>query len=142
MTKRIFSNPSPYFRQRLSSQPPQSGMNKFALWLVLFVLIDSARSQDRGRLFNPSVTVESMSRDFLMQEFEVGKTEAQYAAAERRDAKLRERQFMEKVRQFITKWDQFASEYNHKGAFNIKAARDMSKAFHELEHTDGWPKTK
>lgn len=118
-------------------------MNKFALCLVFFILIDRARSQDpRGRLFNPSVTVESMSRDFLMQELEVGKTEAEYAAAERRDAKLRERQFMEKVRHFIAKWDQFASEYNHKGAFNIKAARDISKAFHDLEQTDGWPKTR
>ena len=118
-------------------------MNKFALCLAFFVLIDSARSQDpRGRLFNPSVTVESISRDFLMQELEVGKTEAAYAAAERQDAKFRERQFMEKVRHFIAKWDQFATEYNRKGAFNVKSARDMSKAFHELEHTDGWPKTK
>jgi len=116
-------------------------MNRFAVWLVFLVLIDSVRSQDpRGRLINPSATVESISRDFLMQELEVGNTEAQYAAAERRDAKLRERQFMEKVRHFITKWEQFASEYNHKGAFNVKAARDMSKAFHELEHTEGWPK--
>jgi hypothetical protein len=118
-------------------------MNRFAVWLVFLVLIDSVRSQDpRGRLINPSATVESISRDFLMQELEVGNTEAQYAAAERRDASFRERLFMEKVRHFVAKWEQFANEYNHKGAFNIKSARDISKAFHELERTEGWPKAK
>jgi hypothetical protein len=120
-------------------------MKEFALYLVLnLVLVDSVRSQDaRGsQLFNPGVTAETISRDFLMQQLEDGSAEAKAAAAERRDASFRKRQFMEKVSHFVAKWEQFANEYNHKGAFNIKSARDISKAFHELEHTEGWPKAK
>jgi hypothetical protein len=111
---------------------------------VSLALIHSAKSQNprADRLPSAAGTVDNINREFLMQQLESGPAEAEAAAAQQRDANYRERQFMEKVRHFIAKWDQFASEYNHKKTFNVKSARDMSKAFHELESSESWPKKK
>lgn len=120
-------------------------MNKFVPLLVLSLsLMDSARSQDphTDRLFNPAAAADNLSREFAMQQLESGSAEAAFAAAERREASFRERQFIEKVHHFVNKWEQFVNEYNTKRAFNVKFAREMSKAFHELENSDSWPKSK
>jgi hypothetical protein len=120
-------------------------MNKFVPCLVLSLsLMGSARSQDprTDRLFSQAAAADYISREFLMQQLEAGSAETAFAAAQRREAGFRERQFIEKVRHFVAKWDQFANEYNLKGGFNVKAARAMSKAFHELESSEGWPKDK
>jgi hypothetical protein len=93
-------------------------------------------------MFSQATMADNLNREFVMQQLQSGSAEMEFAAAQRRDASFRERQFMEKVRRFVTKWERFATEYNLKGGFNIKAARDMSKAFHELESSEGWPKGK
>jgi hypothetical protein len=114
-------------------------MKKFISCLALTIGLNApARSQNsRGeRLWTPSV--DNAMREFLLQSFDEPAEAGQ--AAQRRDAKFREHQFLEKIHQFITRWDRFAKEYNSEGVFNIKSAREMSRAFHELERSEGWPK--
>jgi len=48
-------------------------------------------------------------------------------------------EFYSKARQFVELWQTFASELNDKKTFNAKLAKEVSKAFHELEKSDGWP---
>ena len=60
--------------------------------------------------------------------------------AERRQAQYKERQFWQKANKVADLWTAFVREFNEKGTFNVKKAREVSKAFHELEKTEGWPK--
>jgi hypothetical protein len=46
-----------------------------------------------------------------------------------------------KTEKFIDAWTALAREYNDKGTFNVKKAKQVSKAFHDLEKSEGWPKT-
>jgi hypothetical protein len=87
----------------------------------------------------PDRTLDSVVRDFI---FSVGNQSAQADAevAKRRDALYRERQFIDKVNRFVDSWTTFAAEYNQKHAFNVKAAEEISKAFHDLEVSEGWPR--
>jgi|SRR5579871_171402 len=59
---------------------------------------------------------------------------------QRRTAHQKEQQFWMKTEKFIASWTALAREYNEKGTFNLKKARAASKAFHDLEKTEGWPK--
>ena len=45
-----------------------------------------------------------------------------------------------KTEKFIASWSGLAREYNEKGTFNVKKAKQVSKAFHDLEKSEGWPK--
>jgi len=60
--------------------------------------------------------------------------------AARRQAQYKERQFWAKANKVADLWTAFVREFNEKGTFNVKKAREVSKAFHELEKTEGWPK--
>jgi hypothetical protein len=45
-----------------------------------------------------------------------------------------------KERRLVEAWSALAREYKDKGTFNLKKAKQVSKAFHDLEKTEGWPK--
>lgn len=48
-------------------------------------------------------------------------------------------EFYSKAKQFVDLWTAFASELNDKKTFNAKLAKQVAKAFHDLEKSDGWP---
>jgi len=58
------------------------------------------------------------------------------AAAEESEAA---RQFYVKAKQFVDLWQALAAELNDKKTFNVKLAKQVAKAFHDLEKSDGWP---
>lgn len=68
-------------------------------------------------------------------------TAAEKEVAESRDARNREYEFLQKLKCFTKSWSELAREFNGKGTFNMKTAKEVSKAFHDLEKTEGWPKT-
>jgi hypothetical protein len=55
-------------------------------------------------------------------------------------AQLHERQFVNRANHVAALWTQFTKDYNEKHAFNAKVAREISKAFHDLEKDENWPK--
>ncbi|MBZ5590948.1 MAG: hypothetical protein LAP39_01840 [Acidobacteriia bacterium] len=59
---------------------------------------------------------------------------------ERENAQYKEKQFRLKTQAFVDLWTALAREYKEKGTFNIKLAKEVSKAFHALEKSEGWPK--
>jgi hypothetical protein len=61
-------------------------------------------------------------------------------AEQRSTAKQKLQQFWLRTETFIASWSVLASEYNEKGTFNVKKAKQVSKAFHDLEKTEGWTK--
>jgi hypothetical protein len=56
------------------------------------------------------------------------------------EARQKEHEFWLRTDKFVKLWTSLAREYNEKGTFNMKTAKQISKAFHDLEHTEGWPK--
>jgi len=51
---------------------------------------------------------------------------------------LESEEFYSKARRFVDRWQAFAKELNGNKTFNAKLAKEVSKAFHEMEKTDGW----
>jgi hypothetical protein len=60
----------------------------------------------------------------------------------RTEAQLKEREFLLKADKFVQVWKVFIREYNTRGAFNVKLAQKASKAFRDLEGSEGWLKEK
>ncbi len=58
------------------------------------------------------------------------------------EARHREMQFWLKANRFVQAWTLLAREYNDRGAFNLKQAKEVSKAFRDLENSEGWLKVK
>jgi len=56
------------------------------------------------------------------------------------EAEGKERQFLLKADKFIRAWSALVHEYNQKGSFNMKEVKQVSKAFPDLEKSEGWPK--
>jgi hypothetical protein len=68
-------------------------------------------------------------------------TEAEQRSEQRRTTWQKEHEFLAKTDKFVELWTALAHEYQEKGTFNVKKAKQVSKAFHDLEKSEGWPKT-
>jgi hypothetical protein len=89
-----------------------------------------------------SVPIDSMSERQLQQDaFESWALDSD-ADRKKIDAareSVAAQEFYAKAKQFVDLWEMFAAELNHKKTFNAKLAKQISKAFHDLEKSDGWP---
>ena len=83
---------------------------------------------------------EYRMHELLLRQLEDERSYVELEVARRREAQYRERQFLERTNKFVKLWEHFVREYNDNGVFNIKVAREISKAFHDLENSEGWPK--
>jgi hypothetical protein len=48
-------------------------------------------------------------------------------------------QFNQKANRFVALWGDFVQRLNDQQTVDAKLAKKLSKAFHELEASDGWP---
>ncbi|MBZ5676228.1 MAG: hypothetical protein LAP61_18445 [Acidobacteriia bacterium] len=55
-------------------------------------------------------------------------------------AQVHERLFVKRANHVAALWTQLTKDYNEKHAFNVRVAREISKAFHDLEKDENWPK--
>jgi hypothetical protein len=116
-------------------------MKKLSSSLLLgSFFISSAVAQSSNLDRNASERLNHITHEFILRQLTDQPTRAETEAAKRREAEYRENQFIEKTSAFVQLWSQFATEYNEKGAFNLKLAQEISKAFHELERSEGWQK--
>jgi len=60
-------------------------------------------------------------------------------AAAARQEQIARLQFMAKANHFVKLWGDFVYRLNDKQTFDVKLAKKISKAFHELEMSNGWP---
>lgn len=64
--------------------------------------------------------------------------DAQQKAASAKEAAATA-EFYSKARHFVDLWQALAAELNDRRTFNVKLAKQVSKAFHDMEKSDGWP---
>jgi hypothetical protein len=65
--------------------------------------------------------------------------ESQRQAIARTEENAKFREFYLKAQRFVTLWRKFAVDLDGQKTVNMKLAKQLSKAFHDLEKSDGWP---
>jgi hypothetical protein len=100
---------------------------------ICLVTSSGAQSSDWRRL-------EWMRQELALRALENAPAQAEREISQRRRAEFLERQFVARMNEFIVRWEALAQEYNTKKVFNIKRAKELTKAFRALEDTEGWPK--
>ncbi len=83
---------------------------------------------------------DAFAREILLRQLETQRAQVEAETAARREAEYRERQFIDKVNRFVGVWSRFVAAYNERKAFDFKSAKELSKAFHELETSGDWPR--
>jgi hypothetical protein len=106
--------------------------------LVFLLLRAQAPAQDEARDTPRSAPMSRTEQELLYWDL-IARREAEQKLAERREAEYREHQFVEKVNRFAAVWNKLVGEYNRQRTFNVKTAKELSKAFRDLQGT-GWPK--
>jgi hypothetical protein len=86
--------------------------------------------------------MERLRREFAFRELDMQRSDIEREIELRRNARRLERQFMMKANRFVELWCALVNEYNSKRVFNIKLAAEVSKAFHDVENSEGWLKRK
>jgi hypothetical protein len=140
---------SQVFHFASSSQRLHPGVT-FALYhwrmrhvIVIFLLLFSTLAGNvaaQAPHSNRCPSAEEIYERLLWSGLVQNETEVQTQIAKRREAQHKEQQFLLKAEKVIESWRALAREYREKGAFNIKTAKQVSKAFHDLEKSEGWPK--
>ena len=107
--------------------------------ITLFLLVFIATSSTTAQSPNPTHCPQPGRYQRLLPTADIP-TAAEQQLAQHKAAQRKEHQFWMKTEKFIASWTALASEYNDKGTFNVKKAKQVSKAFHDLEKSEGWPK--
>jgi len=85
------------------------------------------------------ITQASRQLELLNRSMDDRSVEDARRAAIARDEEFARLQFLAKANQFVALWGDFASRLNEKQTFDVKLAKKLAKAFHELETSEGWP---
>ena len=84
----------------------------------------------------------AFQHELILRAAEQRASQVEKEIAERRYAQYLERQFVARMNRFNLLWKALAEDYNARSAFNVKLAGEVTKAFHDLENGEGWPKTR
>ena len=81
--------------------------------------------------------IERRIKQEAFEKWAMGPDDSKKANAAKESQAIQE--FYSKARHFVDLWQAFASELNDKKTVNAKLAKQISKAFHDMEKSDGWP---
>ncbi len=125
-------------RWQPSSKIWKTGMKHTVTIFSLFAVIavPGATAQSHGS--NQCLRLESVYQRLMLKPD--NSTPLVPQSEQRSSPQEKEQQFWLKTEKFIEAWTALTTEYNEKGTFNVKKAKQASKAFHNLEKTEGWPK--
>jgi hypothetical protein len=110
--------------------------------LAVTLLLSSQILQAQGPGQRPAGYISNETERRLAQEsFEnwAAKPDSERQAAARREAQLKLREFFAKADRFVSLWKKLSQDMNDHQTFNVKLAKEVSKAFHDMEKSEGWP---
>jgi hypothetical protein len=110
------------------------------IFVSVYLVTSLAAQNPQSRLSGESSDL--LQHELMLRGLEQGPAQVEKEIAERRYAQCLEHQFISKMNRFVMLWRALAEEYNAKSVFNVKLAREVAKAFHDLENGEGWPKTR
>jgi hypothetical protein len=113
---------------------------KHILASITFIVVAAAHAQNTpAARLGDREQLERIERLIQQWELESDNSRWRQQVLERQGAGQRRSEFVDKVNRFVAIWNRVMNNYNQKGVFNLKDARDLSKAFRTLEAT-GWPR--
>ncbi len=77
--------------------------------------------------------------EFFVRSVQQANEEKARHTAEKQAEQSARLQFQEKAKKFVALWGDLVSRLNEKQTFDAKLAKKVSRAFHELESSEGWP---
>ncbi len=83
--------------------------------------------------------IAKLQLDVFRSSVEDGREEIAHRKTAAREEALARLLFTEKANRFVELWGDFVHRLNDKQTVDAKLAKKLSKAFHELESSDGWP---
>jgi len=97
-------------------------------------------AQVRGVPNESNYEFNDAQRRLQQEAFEEWATQTDDArqTAARREADAKSREFYSKAQRFVSLWKELSADMNRQKTFNVKLAKQVSKAFHDLEKSDGW----
>ena len=84
-------------------------------------------------------TVASRQMEMLDRAVRDANEEQTKRTAERQAEAYARLVFSQRANKFIALWEDFAARVNEHQTVDVKLAKKLSKAFHDLETSDGWP---
>lgn len=111
------------------------------LAVTLFLSSQILLAQAPGSKRDTDYAAAEDERRLQQESFERWATqpEAQRQAAARREADQKRSEFYAKAQRFVTLWKKLAADMGDRNTFNVKLAKQVSKAFHDMEKSEGWP---
>ncbi|MCU1293439.1 MAG: hypothetical protein JWP08_2289 [Bryobacterales bacterium] len=108
------------------------------LFLICSLDIASAQSPEVAGV-RSDVEFSGVLRDLYFRSLSDGGLQAQQQAAQRAEAEYQRRLFYGKAKHFVDLWTKLTRQMNQRDTVDIKLARKVSEAFHDLEKSNGWP---
>ena len=112
----------------------------YRLLLTVIISVSALRNAQAQQSCSFSPSCNLFVRELILHDLESTRDQVRLEETARANARAGERDFIVKAEEFVRRWTAFANEYNDRRTFNVKAARDLSKAFHEMERSEGWPR--
>ena len=107
--------------------------------VLLACLFGADPSQAQQPLGSDQASVAFREMEIFSRTVQEARADAARHTTERRAEQLARAEFWAKANKFVSLWTDFASRLNDNQTVDVKLARKLSKAFHELETSNGWP---
>ena len=144
MVRLAAHSPSPtrngIFARSSSSVSYNQGMKQIPQFIFVNICLITSLAAQNGQSRLLDERWASFQHELMLRAMEERPSQVEREIAERKYAQYLERQFVAKMNRFIALWKALAEDYNAKSAFNVKLAKEVAKAFHDLESGEGWPK--
>ncbi|MGD1097573.1 MAG: hypothetical protein ABSB35_37005 [Bryobacteraceae bacterium] len=88
----------------------------------------------------PDPAAELMHREYVLRQLAEGSVADGQNSEDQLRARALDTRFRERMNHIAALWKDLVEEYTTKNVFNVHTARELSKAFRDLERTECWPK--
>jgi hypothetical protein len=109
------------------------------LLLVCLAVVASAQSKTSLAAGDNTVQMNSALRELYIRSATDGSTEAKAQASQNADLEYERRLFRDRAKHFVDLWTKMTQQMNEQNVVDVKLARKLSSAFHDLEKSSAWP---
>lgn len=116
-------------------------MRTSLLCLALICAADVASAQSKTVLAagDNSIQMNSALRELYFRSMTDGSADAKQQAVQKADMEYERRVFYDRAKHFVDLWTKMTRQMNQQDVIDVKLARKVSDAFHDLEKSDAWP---
>lgn len=116
-------------------------MRNSCLCLLLISFAGVAVAQSKASLGTVDIAAQTNVgfRQLYFDSLVNNTDDAEKARAEKAELEFQRRVFYEKSKHFVDLWKKMTAQMNQQNTADVKLARKVAQAFHDLEKCEGWP---